>query len=1268
MADKSDLRRRAEEIARDRATHSSNDHEALSHEATQQMLYELQVHQIELEMQNEELRRNEERLRSILYTAMDGFLMVDGQGRIQEVNESYCKMSGYSEQELLTMGLQDLNADSSAEFFASKFQMVIMKGQEKFETQHRRKDGSIFDIEVSAQHRPSDNGCCIAFVRDITERKGLAAYFELSRNILETQNMPGSLQETIQRVLSVIKKRTGFDAVGIRLQQGDDFPYITQDGFSLDFLLTENTIVERSADGIACRDNEGKVKPECTCGLVLSGKIDPTNPYFTAGGSFWTNNSFPLLEIPPDEDLRYHPRNRCIHLGYTSIALVPIRHKGRIMGMIQLNDRGKGRFSLKQVEVLEEIASHVGEALMQKQIETELRESEVRYRSLFERASVGILIMSLKGQQFAVNEVYAHMHGYSITEMQSMSLNDIHTPENLRLVPERIRRLLAGEVLTYEAEHYHKDGHAFPIEVAASTITYNNEIHIQSFVRDITERKQAEGKLQKVNEHLLLATEAGGVGIWEYDPIHNHLTWEDQMYRLYGITAGDFGGAYEAWQASLHPEDLERGDLAIQMALRGEKEFDIEFRVVWPDDSIHYISARALVHRDASGQPVKMIGTNYDLTEYKQAELALRASEERHRTILQAAMDGFWLTDMQGRFLEVNESYCRMSGYSKQELLTLHIPDIEALETESDTAAHIQLVMANKLDRFESRHRRKDGSLFDVDISAQYRNAEGGRLAIFIRDITERKQAEEARSKSDEQVRLLLNSTAEAIYGLDLQGICTFANPSCARLLGYSDPEELVGKHIHQLIHHSYPDGSPMPEEACRIFRATREGVGLHNDDEVMWKADGTRFPVEYWSYPQKLGNELLGSVNTFVDITERKRAEEVLREAGLYARNLIESSLDPLVTISVDGKITDVNFATEKITGVSREKLVGTDFSEYFTEPELARVGYLRAFGEGQVIDYPLVIRHASGFLSDVLYNASVFRDEHGKVQGLFAAARDITLRKQAEEALHETEEREYLIKLREQQRRLNLERKSALAMAVKTDELERSYKELQQFAYVASHDLQEPLRMVASFTQLLAERYAGKLDDKADKYIGYAVDGAKRMQLLLNDLLAYSRVSTRSKPFAKTDCADLLREVTHSLGRIIQESGAEVVVSDLPTVMADRVQLGQVFQNLIDNAIKFRGDAPPRVEITAQRNGELWEFCVADSGIGVDPQFHERIFLIFQRLHERGKYPGNGMGLAICKKVVERHGGRIWIESELGKGTRIRFTILVTPREDEE
>jgi signal transduction histidine kinase len=242
-------------------------------------------------------------------------------------------------------------------------------------------------------------------------------------------------------------------------------------------------------------------------------------------------------------------------------------------------------------------------------------------------------------------------------------------------------------------------------------------------------------------------------------------------------------------------------------------------------------------------------------------------------------------------------------------------------------------------------------------------------------------------------------------------------------------------------------------------------------------------------------------------------------------------------------------------------------------------------------------------------------------------------------------------------------LRRQAEEDLAKKAVELARSNADLEQFAYVASHDLQEPLRMVAAYTQLLGERYRGKLDADADKFIGYATEGALRMQVLIQDLLTFSRVGRNAPPSTPVDCNDVMDEVRRILGPALQQAGALITCADLPTVWAERTQMAQVLQNLVGNAIKFRGQEPPVVSIKADKADQHWRFSVADNGIGIAPEFADNIFVIFQRLHARTEYPGNGIGLAICKKIVERNGGTIWVESQAGCGSTFKFTVPIPP-----
>lgn len=493
----------------------------------------------------------------------------------------------------------------------------------------------------------------------------------------------------------------------------------------------------------------------------------------------------------------------------------------------------------------------------------------------------------------------------------------------------------------------------------------------------------------------------------------------------------------------------------------------------------------------------------------------------------------------------------------------------------------------------------------------------------------------------------------------------------------------------------------------------------------------------------------------------------QAAKDSELYNRSLLEACLDPLVAIGPDGKVIDANAAAEAVTGYDRAALIGTDFSDYFSDPEKARAGYLQAFRAGLVRDYPLAIRHRDGHLTFVLYNASVFY-ENGKVMGVFAAARDVTAWMRAEEALRASERRfnsmlesvrdyaiiflnlkgyvttwnngaerlkgyradeivgqhfsrfytaediakgkpDYELRMASSEGRFEDEdwrlrkdgsrfwanvvitalrdpsgsvtgfvkitrdltaRKQAEDQAQRySEELRRSNQELEYFAYVASHDLQEPLRAVSSFSQLLARRYRGKLDADADEFITFIVEGATRMQNLINDLLAFSRIGTRGAPFASVHGDDSFKAACENLEISIADSGAIITHDPIPALIADQTQLTQLFQNLIGNAIKFRRAAEtPRIHVSVALEDAAWHFSVRDNGIGIDPQFFERVFIIFQRLHGRNEYPGTGIGLAICKKIVERHSGQMWVESTLGEGTTFHFTIPLERSESDE
>lgn len=369
--------------------------------------------------------------------------------------------------------------------------------------------------------------------------------------------------------------------------------------------------------------------------------------------------------------------------------------------------------------------------------------------------------------------------------------------------------------------------------------------------------------------------------------------------------------------------------------------------------------------------------------------------------------------------------------------------------------------------------------------------------------------------------------------------------------------------------------------------------------------------------------------------LREKGLREQHLRSQELF-RSAVESSPCGILMVDEAGKILLANTETERLFGYGHDQMLGQPvemlvpnrFQEGHRKHRAAfqRAPAKRAVGQGR----ELYARRQDG--SDFPVEIGLNPVETTSGAHTLISVVDITARKQAESAALEY-----------------------------TRELQRSNAELEQFAYIASHDLQEPLRMVASYTELLAERYRGKLDERADKYIGYAVDGARRMQLLIHDLLAYARVSSQAKPPQPTDTAALVASVVAMMSKVIESSKAEVVCENLPTVNADELQLGQVFQNLLGNALKFHGDRVPRIQVGAEcmEKEKLWRFSVADNGIGIDKENGGRLFQMFQRLHTREEYEGTGIGLAISKRIVERHAGRIWFDSAPGQGTTFYFTL---------
>jgi PAS domain S-box-containing protein len=554
------------------------------------------------------------------------------------------------------------------------------------------------------------------------------------------------------------------------------------------------------------------------------------------------------------------------------------------------------------------------------------------------------------------------------------------------------------------------------------------------------------------------------------------------------------------------------------------------------------------------------------------------------------------------------------------------------------------------------------------------------------REISERERVERNLRRAETRYRVLVEQIPAVTYveAMDEEERRTdllYVSPQIEELFGYSAEEWTADPELFlNLLHpedrervlaedeRTERTGEPFNEE-YRQF--TRDGRLLWVRDEAVLVRDENGKPL-YWQ-------------GIIFDVTEQKRVEEALREQNEYLESLHETTLGLIERLDPTNLLRGILERAAALVGTSHGYIYLEDpdegklemrlgaglFKGYvgqWIEPGEGLAGKVFESGEPLTLDdyrswkdrlelFPDTIRAVAGVpLSSgsrvtgvlALSYADADRRFGEQEMGLLTRFADLASVALDNAWLHDSARRELAARERTERE-----------LAALVEELQRSNAELEQFAYVASHDLQEPLRMVSSYTQLLARRYRDQLDADADEFIAYAVDGANRMQILINDLLQYSRVGTRGKVLAPTDTGGVFEAACANLRRAIEEIGAEVTSGELPVVMGDDVQLVQLFQNLIGNAIKFRGEEPPKVYVAAERRGGEWLFSVSDNGIGLEPEFRERIFVIFQRLHGRTEYDGTGIGLAVCKKIVERHGGKIWVESELGEGSTFYFTL---------
>ena len=621
-------------------------------------------------------------------------------------------------------------------------------------------------------------------------------------------------------------------------------------------------------------------------------------------------------------------------------------------------------------------------------------------------------------------------------------------------------------------------------------------------------------------------------------------------------------------------------------------------------------------------------------------DTAISESEEsgaKYRGLLEAAPDAMVVVNQAGEIVLLNVQAEKQFGYRRDELVGQKviniIPEGFAERIIADGTRSAAEALAQQIGTgIELSGRRKDGTQFPIEIMlSPLESAEGILVTAAIRDISVRKAAEKHLAQMEGRYRGLLEAAPDAMVVVNQAGEIVLLNVQAEKQFGYRR-DELVGQKVVNIIPKGFAerliaDGTRCAAEAL----AQQIGTGIELSGR---RKDGTQFPIEIMLSPLESAEGTLVTA-AIRDISVRRDAEKHLAQMEGRYRGLLEAAPDAMVVVNQAGEIVLLNVQAEIQFGYRRHELVGQKvksiipegFAERLVADALRSAEDALAQQIGTGIE--LIGRHKNGGTFPIEIMLSPLESSEGVL--VTAAIRDITARKKADDDLLK-----------------------------KVEELNRSNVELGHFAYIASHDLQEPLRMVASYTQLLSRRYKGKLDADADEFITFAVDGASRMQQLIQDLLAFSRIGTKGRDLLNVSSEDALKCALLNLRKTIEDNGALVTHDPLPTVIADETQLIQLFQNLVGNGIKYQNLGIPKVHISVSKNGgEKWNFSVKDNGLGIDPQYFERIFGMFQRLHKREEFEGTGIGLAICKKIVERHGGNISVQSQPGEGSTFSFEL---------
>lgn len=853
------------------------------------------------------------------------------------------------------------------------------------------------------------------------------------------------------------------------------------------------------------------------------------------------------------------------------------------------------------------------------------------------------------------NRNFEIVTGYSGKEIAGMKSIDFYDEDQKELITARIKTLLQKTLPGIEVELFTKARNKIPYYLNSLAINFEGKACILGMGLDLSERKKAEVEIKKANERYELIGKAANDGLWDWNLEKKQLWGNLSHQQLYGLSMTDTVPGFEEWKQRIHPEDRELTVKNFEEAIASDRSNLIEeYRFYTENKEWINIYARIFIERDKVGKVIRLIGSMMDVTESKKAAAEIIAANKRFEMIATATNDAIFEVDMLNGIGWHNKAFLDIfNGGSEVENIVptkelwrakIHPQDRERVINKAEKAyAGDSLSWTD-----EFRFQKADGSYGTFyDRASIIRNEEGKpvRLIGSMIEITELKQAEEKLKEQKAQLQTLSDNLPGVMLFqvmLDLDGTMHFTYLSSGvKALTGKDPEEVLNNPsvLYELI---------VEEDRSRFIDAQNESLrtmGIFNAELRCRIYTGEMRWLNIISTPTKLADGRTIRDGFYIDITDRKKAEEAIMLSNERYNLVAKATNDSIWDLNiVTGETTRTGDGFKTLFGYDNQAGINSDSSfAQLVHPEdlpAAKNSLLLAFNHPDEFYWEREYRFlkANRQYAHVYDKGFIIRDKNGKAIRMIGSTQDITRLKENEF---------HLLKLN------NTLQTQAKALA-------DSNAELEQFAYVASHDLQEPLRMVTSFLILLEKNYGNIIDESGKRYIHFAVDGAKRMRQIILDLLELSKVGRKEGEPETIDLNIQIKEILRIFQKDINDKNAVIEVGELPVIYAYKPSVRQVFQNLIGNAIKYKkSNMAAHIKITAIAVKDHWQFAVSDNGIGIEEEYFDRIFIIFQRLHNQNEFSGTGIGLAITKKIIENLGGKIWLTSEFGKGSTFYFTL---------